>query len=247
MQLIKVLQNSWWKRNCKQTSWWHQIPFLPALRYYWAVQVHLKNGLGKTCGQVLMKEIPAAPYKAGIMSLPQIAPLGKKNKEKHQVWEQWMWNINSLLFIHARNWSFGILPHREVSVWVWAHHNPLCTPGGETSVYAVWTTKPVENVGFSWQRKQDLTLCWLSFTRSLIFSCWYLWPTLELNAEFEQTMCKEWLSLVCYKGLCISIKFLTSKILGISVLHYEVGITSPLQAAVFWCNPERIQHRDTLL
>lgn len=29
-----------------------------------------------------MKEIPAAPYKAGILSLPQIAPLGKKKTQR---------------------------------------------------------------------------------------------------------------------------------------------------------------------
>lgn len=52
------------------------------------------------------------------------------------------------MFIHERSQPFGILPDRQVSVWVWALHNSLCTPAGATSSCAIWTTKPVENVSF---------------------------------------------------------------------------------------------------
>lgn len=44
------------------------------------------------------------------------------------------------------------VPDRQVSVWVWALSNPLCTHAGTNSVYAIETTKPVENVGF-WETK----------------------------------------------------------------------------------------------
>lgn len=70
-------------------------------------------------GQILLKKIPATPYKAEIMSLPQITPLGKKNtKKKIRVKNSRCEMLMLCHLFHARKRSFHILPQQKNLDWV---------------------------------------------------------------------------------------------------------------------------------
>lgn len=81
----------------------------------------------------------------------------KKTKNRHQFWEQQIRNVNALLFIHVRIGHLGLFADRQISVWMWALHNPSCTGAGAgtTSAHLTQTTQPVEGLEWRWQDKDN--------------------------------------------------------------------------------------------